>query len=335
MANDAPIRVGVIRADTHAVWYGVLMDEHDPRKLQHPWPDDQEVTYGWQRGGTVFRYFYAAPGAPTEMTVEPVDGFQITKVWDADRATAQCFADVFHGKPHVCDALDEASDDVDLVLVADCNFDGADHVELATPGLTKGIATFVDKPFGGTHANGSKLVELADKHNAPIHTRSILQEMPVTQQFQERFATLGELHHLAIHGGGTSVAGLIHTICLAQHLFGPNVGAVRAMADDQQQIIMLEYPGADAPPRNGASIVCNVGRPYSGMYAHMFGDDDFTHVIFDDFRYTLGARRITEQIRDMVRTGETPRKQVNEMLAALRTLDAMFKALDTGQCVTV
>ena len=70
------------------------------------------------------------------------------------------------------------------------------------------------------------------------------------------------------------------------------------------------------------------------MYAHAFGDQGCVKAVLDDLRYALGARRIAEQIRKMVCAGTMPRNLANEMLCALRTLDAVNRAMKTGECET-
>ncbi len=327
MANN-PIRVGMIRCDSHAMFYGVLMDEADPDRIRVPQPATSKLSDGWWPNGAIHRFFYTRPADPTNMTIGRVDGFQITRLWDEDRRTAEVFAHVFNDRPRVCDSLDQVSDEVDLVFIADCNFDGSDHIELASPGLNKGVPTFVDKPFGGTSANGRKLAELAQAHGAPICTGSILSAMPATDQFESRFAEFGDVHHLSIEGCGSSTAGLIHAIALAQRLFGTKIVGVRALVGTSQTYILLDYGGP--PVVGGVGIVCNCGGPYSGMYAHAFGEGGCVEAVFNDFKYAFGAKRIVERIRDMVRSGATPRRDVDDMLAALQTLDAVRAALDQG-----
>ena len=135
------IRVSLIRCDTHGLWYGPIMADHDPLLLQRPTDPREKHRYSWQAGG-MHMFFYTNYGDPTAMTVPFVGGFEITQLWDADRDAAEQAKEVLLGVPQVCDSPDQCSDDVDLVFVADCNFDGSDHLELATPGLEKGVPTF-------------------------------------------------------------------------------------------------------------------------------------------------------------------------------------------------
>ena len=118
----APIRVGLIRCDTHGLWYGPMMASHDPLVFQRPKPnvDDPNNVYSWQSGG-IHMFFYAQYGLPTTMTVPFVGGFEIVRLWDVDRDAAEQAKAVFHGVPEVCDSPEQCSDDVDLVFISDCN----------------------------------------------------------------------------------------------------------------------------------------------------------------------------------------------------------------------
>ena len=64
-----------------------------------------------------------------------VGGFELAKVWAAERDDAEVMVSVFGGE--VCDSFEQCSDDVDLAFIPDCNGDGSNHLELASPGLEK------------------------------------------------------------------------------------------------------------------------------------------------------------------------------------------------------
>ena len=53
----SPIRVGLIRCDTHGAYYGSLMAPHDPLQLRSPLAAGATAHYSWQSGGAHF-YFY-------------------------------------------------------------------------------------------------------------------------------------------------------------------------------------------------------------------------------------------------------------------------------------
>src|SRR5262249_54090969 len=148
--------------------------------------------YSWQNAG-VHYFYYTHYCHPWRMTAPRVKGFQIARVWDEDRRSAEVFARVFHGRPEVCESFEEVSDDVDLVFIADCNGDGSDHLKLATPGLKKGVPTFVDKPLANSLADAKKIQALARKHRAPVMSLSILQTNPATARVKQRLAEVGKV----------------------------------------------------------------------------------------------------------------------------------------------
>ena len=81
------IRVGLIRCDTHGMYYGPLFEKHDPLRLRAPSPEGAETLYTWQAGGNWY-YFYTDYAHPKRMTVEAVEGFELVKLWDQDRSAA-------------------------------------------------------------------------------------------------------------------------------------------------------------------------------------------------------------------------------------------------------
>ena len=179
------------------------MAEHDPTAFDQPVPmnEPNRLLGSWMAGGNHF-YFYTAYSNPTRMTVDSVDGFELAKLYDErHRTRAEVLAKVFFDRPKVCDELDEVSDDVDLVLVADCKFDGSDHLELATPGIVKGVPTFIEKPMANDLANVKAILKLAQRHNTPIHSMSILGALSDADQFRSRLAEVGPVQFGSIQGG--------------------------------------------------------------------------------------------------------------------------------------
>jgi predicted dehydrogenase len=266
--QSQPIRVGIIRCDTHGAYYGALMDEHDPFRLQRPLEEGRPNRYSWQSGGAHF-YHYTDYANAARMTVEAVEGFRITKVWDEHRDAAECLAAVFTEPPLVCDGFSDVSDDVDLVFVADCT-GGSDHLTLARPGLEKGVATFVDKPLAFTVDDARQIVELARSNGAPLASISILRALPDAALFAKRLAEVGPLQFGSIQGGGPSLAGQIHTISLAQNIFGDGVVAVRAIGDEGPNTIHLDF--GDQSPEMTSGMVEAVAIAEASRMAHKTGD---------------------------------------------------------------
>ena len=314
----APIRFGIIRCDLHAIYYANLMQEHDMMVLRQP-------EYG--KGG--YFYFYTDYHDPTHMTIPMVPGFELVKVWSPDRRDAEDMTKLYTSRPQVCDTVEEVSDDVDLVLIANCNEEGTDHLEFATPGLEKGVPTFVDKPFAYDVADARRLVELAQQHSVPVMSLSILREVPHATRFRDRFAELGGPDFALIKGGLYTMNGLIHSISFSQHLFGPGVDSVESMGGDGKPFVVhLDFGGKADRPSSGVILNCDVGPTYHcAMYASAYSGEGAIHTgHIGDFEFPWGVVEIVQKIKKMVQTRQ-PQASYGEMVENIAVATAARKAL--------
>ena len=325
-----PIRVGLIRCDTHGAYYAALCARHDPLRLQQPLPPDRPGCYSWQQGGAHF-YFYTQYADPRQMSVDFVEGFRLARVWDEDRAAAECLAAIFTDEPEVCDDFSAVSDDVDLVFVADCNGDGSDHLELARPGLEKGVATFVDKPLALKGADARALIQLANAHGAPLTSISILRALPKAELFTRRLAEVGEVQFGSVQGGGTAMAGHVHAASLALALFGNGVESVRAMGETELQAVHLGYGDRADRPRRGVALNCDVGAVWHcAFHASAYGPEGAIHSPpLSDWDFPFGAAAILRIVKEMVQTRHSP-AIIGDMLEAVAICEAAREAQATG-----
>ncbi|MFH2068806.1 MAG: Gfo/Idh/MocA family oxidoreductase, partial [Candidatus Omnitrophota bacterium] len=245
------IRVGMIRCDLHAYYYGALMFKYDPLDLRD---DELGVAHD------AYFYFYLQYNDPKKITAPTIGGFELVKVWDKDRKLAEGMSRIFDNHPTVCETFEEVSDNVDLVFIADCNGDGSDHLELALPSIKKKVPTFIDKPFTYDVTDARKLVKLAEKYKTPIMSLSMLRVLPHASRFRNRFAELGKPQFGVIKGGG------IHAISLAQHLFGCGVESVEAMGQKPLAYVHLDYGGKSGRPGSGVILCCASGPTYHCSY---------------------------------------------------------------------
>ena len=333
MTDD--IRVGLIRCDTHGAYYGPLMQKHDPMRLQMPLPIDRPARYSWQHGGAHF-YFYTNYADPRQMTVDAVEGFRLTRLWDEHRDAAECLADVFYDKPLVCDSFAEVSDDVDLLFVADCNGDGSDHLALATPGIEKGIPTFIDKPLAYSVEDTRAILALAERHGAPVTSISILSALPGFAQFAQRLPETGDLQFGTVQGGGTQMAGHIHAINLALRIFGNSVRTVRCMGDTPLNTIHLSYGERPDRPARGVTINCDVGAVWHcAFHVSAYGTAGAIHSPpLGDFVFPFGAAEILRMVKAMVVTGEPP-PITADMLEGVAVAEAARLAQHQGRSVEI
>ncbi|MEN8229397.1 MAG: Gfo/Idh/MocA family oxidoreductase [Bacteroidota bacterium] len=335
--SKKPIKVGLIGCDTHGMWFGPLMQKHDPLLFSLPVPMDQPSKYTWMRGGNHY-YFYTYYGNPTHMTAPFVDGFEIVKVWDKHRDVAEIAAKIFDSSPEVCDSYEEVSDDVDLVFINDCNGDGHDHLELATPGLKKGMPTFLDKPFAHRMADVEALLKLSEENDAPIMSLSIIQTLPETREFASRLAELDQVNFGTIQGGGTSRAGLIHTICYALAIYGSDVASVTATVTPNHTSIHLDWGDHPDRPKQGVMINCDIGRTWHGsMHMSAFGPGGRGAIHnqgVGSWEYPKGAAEILRLVKKMMETGK-PQGPVNQMIEAVAIADAADIAMESANGVPV
>ena len=294
------IRVGLVHCDLHGMYYGVPMAKHDPIALR-----DDKIG----RGHAAYYYFYTNYDDPAKMTVPNVSGFKIAKVWDKDPKIAALMNKIWFDKPEVCKTLEEASDDVDLVFIADCNGDGSNHLQLATPGIKKGVPTFIDKPLAYDIDDAKSIVKLSKKYNTQIMSHSILSEVPEVLYFKDRLQELGQPEFGTIKGGGTVMAGHIHAISFALRLFGGGVKYVECMGQQALAYIHLDYDGQVDRPRNGVVINCDSGgSPQCAMFASAYSKEGVIHSEpIGDLVFPYGACNILKKIKKMV----TGKKLVN------------------------
>ena len=330
------IRVGLIRCDTHGLWFAAMMAEHDPLLLQRPTEFDKNQAYSWQGGG-VHRFFYTNYGDPTLMTAPFVGGFTITKIWDKHREAAEQARAVLLDGPIICDSPDECSDDVDLVLIADCNLDGADHLELAMPGLKKGVATFVDKPFASTVAQCRTLVDAAAQNGAPIFSATILRFEPAVAAFRDRILSAGEVNYANITGAGDGPEGLVHSIGLVQHLFGGGISTVQVLANPKQTAIWLDYDQNPNAPQHGVMIHTQTGtrRFPSALGASVIGTRDDIHTLIPGgYAYPWGTAEIIKVIKQMLKSRQSP-AELGDMIEGIAVMEAFRESRSSGRAVRV
>ncbi len=322
------IRVGLMRCDTHGMWFGPQMQDHDPVLFERAMGgrDDAKPKYSWMTRGCHF-FFYTHYSNPKRMTAPRVDGFELVKLWDEDRDAAELAARVFHGKPKVCATFEEVSDDVDLVFIADCNGDGSDHLKLATPGLTKGVPTFIDKPFAHCYGDVKAIRDLARKHDTPVMSLSMLQTNPSTAQFARRLDEVGEVSFGNVTGYSTDPAALIHAISIVHHVFGTGIETVRCVKAPRHTAIHLDYGERKDRPAHGVVINCGVARfRFTDMFVCAYGPDGaIIGKAMDDFNVSEGSAVILEYVKEMVWTGK-PHPLGDEMATAIAVMDAIRAA---------
>ena len=315
------IKLGMVRADTHGYYYGIMLDECDPLVLQ--------------KADYVVHHYASNIYSASVLSVPKVPGFEIARVYDYSFDKAKRFSETFHGRPIACERLEDVAEDVDAVVVMDCDGGGGDHLRLATPALKKGLPTFVDKPFASTLRDAQAIVQLARKTGAPLFNASILSYVPAAAQFAQRFdeirvaywplpagvttapalcgvikgvggAFSQDLAGKAVSGGiEERLAYIIHGVSLALHLFGTGVEWGEAMGT-----LPLEYLHLHLNNGNEVTILntsteffpeaCSF---YASAYSR-FGAVNSPPI--GDPEFLGGAQIIMQKFRRMCQTGKAP-----------------------------
>jgi hypothetical protein len=341
------IRLGVIRADTHAYYYGIMLDKADPIKLQQT---DYVV------------HHYASDIYDAKRLINPkVPGFEIAAVYDDDRDKAQAFSDTFGGRPIVCDKLADMVGKIDAVAVFDCDGSGIDHLKLATPFLKAGLPSFVDKPFALTVKDAKAIVSLARKHKAPLFNASILSHVPAAAEFRNRFAEINKVFWPVPDGvnkapvkmgvikgvggafsqdlGGKAVTGgledrmayIIHGVSLGLNLFGTGVEWVEAMGTLPLEYLHIHLKhNADVMVMNTA---VDVFPEECGFFASAYSKFGAIHSPrIGDPEFLGGGQKIMQLFKGMCKTGKSPGKY-NDFIEHIAVVEAGMMAQQKGRRV--
>ena len=141
-------------------------------------------------------------------------------------------------------SLDAMLDQVDGVLIL-C-VDGHTHARLATPGLARGLPTYIDKPLTCSLVEAQQLLATSTQHNAPCYSASSLRFAAEIADLDR--TRLGKLEVISAFGPGElnpAMEGLfyygVHTIEMVDAIWGPGVLRVRATHTPDRDLLELEY----------------------------------------------------------------------------------------------
>ena len=317
------IRVGIIRCDTHAYWYAPLFEEPDP-----------EIYRRVHRG---CHYYFYEPDDPNRLRLRTVPGLVIAKVYDEeDRAKAEGLSESYRGRPKVCDSYEEVSDDVDLVYIADCNYEGKDHVRLATPGLEKGVPHFVDKPFAFTLDDARGIVDLARKHHTAVMCSSLLRQSPHLDRFRNRLRDVAPVESVVVPSLGPSLACVFHGLSIIQSIMGEGCEWVESMGPEPYGVIRLHYRRADAilfttQGHIPEGTVTAANYSHCGYHASAYGKGGSIHSPrIDDYQFPHAGVRIVRMAKTMVQTGRPP-IPYGSMLELMETIEAARMGHNRGE----
>jgi predicted dehydrogenase len=356
--TDKPIRLAIVRCDSHAYWYAPFFGEIDVERLGSFSSDAPTRQSIYHYGTKVGNY--------RQLSIEPVAGFEVTKVFDAvgDRdgmntdpkllqygtypGRGEEFAKTFAKPPVVCHTIEETATDVDAVFLADSSSpkEGADHPTLARPFLEKGIPCFVDKPFSLGLADGKAMIDMAKQNGTALMSVSLLSHTETGNLFKNRIAELPEPGLLVVKGAGFRQGAVIHGLSLALAMFGGGVKSVECMGLSPGDIkshwnlanpdyclehILLLYPD------DRQAIVMNTGwyPPTSEFYCSVYSKKGVIHSDgIGDQEFLSAGTPIIEMFRKLVQTGK-PVVPYDDILEAIAIIDAALLAQKEGRRVAM
>jgi predicted dehydrogenase len=128
--------------------------------------------------------------------------------------------------------------------------DGTVHLERARPFLEAGIPCFIDKPFTCSTADARKILELSEKHKAPVFSSSSLRYAPEVVEFAAD-PKPGKLVGCAVYGPCSLSpipdrnAGLyhygIHAVEMLYTLMGPGCQRVAATHEKGTDVVTGQW----------------------------------------------------------------------------------------------
>lgn len=322
MITRKKIRLALVRCDTHGYYFGAMLDKCDPLLLQ--------------KNNYVVHHYFSDIYDAKLLNMPKISGFEIVKAYDYNPENARKFSETFYSKPQVCGNLEEMTEGIDAVFIADCDGGGGDHLKLATPFLKKGIPTFVDKPFASTLKDAEAILKLAKRFKSPLLNSSILSQVPAAVKFKQRFpeivtdpswpvpasrppARIGlgvikgvggafsqELKGKAVGGDiEKRLAYIIHGVALGIHLFGRGVEWVEAMGTLPLEYLHMHLKsGTEVLVLNtpvdifpeDCSFYAEAYSKYGAIHSPPIGDPEFI----------CGAAKILRLFKKMIRAGKPP-----------------------------
>lgn len=242
-----------------------------------------------------------------------VAGARIVACFDPDPARCQAVAEACLVE-RVCTTPEAALEGVDGVLI--CYGDGAAHLAAAAPAITKGLPTFVDKPFTASVEDARTMIGLAERHTTPLFCTSALRYADSVLATRERLTELiGQPLTAHSIGTGDFESYAVHSLEILYGLWGGGVSAVQSLGAAGHDLVRLVYSDG----RQALWQICQ----QAGWYFHvgLFGSQGSqTLMVPQAARYRL-FKAAAERIVLFMQTRQSP-VPLHETLEIIRVLGA-------------
>lgn len=257
---------------------------------------------------------------------------RVVSVWGEKPRFAKAAAEKGEIPKIVRDWRDLADDEIDGVMITHRH--PKPHAEAAKYFIQQGIPTYVDKPFTYTLRDAKAVWRLAEKHQVPITSFSVIPEAKDFGEFRKACAKAGPLTHVNLTGsaslkskyGGVFFYG-IHQVESMVQLLGTEAQRVQLFPkSDGGGLAVIEY-------KDGPQVTLNlVNGGYKGFHWSAVGAEAIVdwHHQNEPPMYLTGLKKFLR----MFRTGEEPYGP-ERLLAPVAILEAMQKSLDERRPVRV
>jgi len=200
------------------------------------------------------------------------------------------------------------------------------HLEAATPFITEGIPTFIDKPFCYRAAEGEEFLALARKHGTPVTSYSTIAHSASTFDMKKQVESMGKINQVVRTGtvemdseyGGIFFYG-VHIVQPLMYIFGEDIERVRITRNGQNGSASLVY-------RNGLFVTLILKNIAYGWETYVETEDGFFEL--ESFVEESDPAICYTDMVDMFRTGREPRSH-ESILNCVRVLEALEKSISS------
>ncbi len=258
------------------------------------------------------------------MAKKRIEGAQVVRIWDPNKAAAQLLADVC-GIAKVCDNADECCEGVDAVAIVD---DGSgEQWKYALTPLRKGVPTFCDKPLAMTAKQAQAVAEVARKSGTPFMSASSLRFVPDVLALAKEVPSLGKIHLATTICGNELVYYGIHALELAYAVLGRGAVSCLNVGQPGRNIVRVRFD-------NGRDLVLMVAEKEwmrAGYQLNLYGTKGWrtlTPNLADLYWYLL------DRFLTLVRTKQES-VPIEEEVEVIAVLEAAKRSLAEKREVTV
>jgi predicted dehydrogenase len=225
-------------------------------------------------------------------------------------------------------SLEALLDSVDGVLVLAVN--GRRHLDLATPALRRGIATYIDKPLTCSLVEARRVLAMSRETSARCYSASSLRFIRELESIP--FATLGRIRAIDAFGAGELLDMMphlwhygCHSIEMVDAIFhaagvGAGVRRISAIAEPDRHLVDYEY-------RDGRYVRMRLERAGAWGFGATIHGEKAVHQFVVDFTDVY-----TRLVRGMVGffEGKPAPVELRDIVETVAVMEAGNRSIERG-----